>query len=83
MTVKIDRKIIRYQVQKPEDRPAAAGAEAPKGAAAPPPPAEEVVRDKNGRTAKVIRMHERLERPEVLIGSLTRSRPRSPITRCT
>jgi len=25
------------------------------------------VRDKNGHTAKVIRMHERLERPEVLV----------------
>ena len=31
--------------------------------------ADEFVRDKNGHTAKVIRMHEKLERPEVLIGS--------------
>jgi len=65
MTIKIDRKIVKYQVQKPEDKPAAAP-EALKSAAAP---AEEVVRDKNGHMAKVIRMHEKLERPEVLIGS--------------
>ena len=62
MTIKIDRKIVKYQVQKPEDKAAAA----PKASAAP---AEEVVRDKNGHMAKVIRMHEKLERPEVLIGS--------------
>jgi len=75
MTIKIDRKIVKYQVQKPEDKvaaavaaaAAAASAEALKAAAAAP--AEEVFRDKNGRTAKVIRMHEKLERPEVLIGS--------------
>ena len=65
MTIKIDRKIVKYHVQKPEDKPAAAEA-----AKSPPPlPTEELVRDKNGRTAKVIRMHEKLERPEVLIGS--------------
>ena len=64
---KIDRKIVKYAVQKPED-PAATdkAAEARLAAAASEP---EVVRDKNGRTAKVIRMHEKLERPEVLIGS--------------
>jgi hypothetical protein len=75
MTIKIDRKIVKYQVQKPEEKPPvekplerpAERASGPKAAA---PTAEaEVVRDKNGRTAKVIRMHERLERPEVLIGS--------------
>ena len=31
--------------------------------------ASETARDRNGHTAKVIRMHEKLERPEVLIGS--------------
>src|SRR5579885_1742066 len=67
MTIKIDRKIVKYHVQKPEDKPAAASAGSSKAAAVPPD--EEVVRDKNGRTAKVIRMHEKLERPEVLIGS--------------
>src|SRR6516225_4375870 len=64
---KIDRKIVKYSVQKPEDKAAAdKAAEARLAAAASEP---EVVRDKNGHTAKVIRMHERLERPEVLIGS--------------
>jgi hypothetical protein len=85
MTIKIERKIVKYSVQKPEDKPAAkpaaakpadvnaAGispAEARVAAALAPPASEpELVRDKNGRTAKVIRMHEKLERPEVLIGS--------------
>ncbi len=72
MTIKIDRKIVKYQ------RPEAGGQAADKAAvasrrrsrqAAAAPGAEELVRDKNGRTAKVIRMHEKLERPEVLIGS--------------
>src|SRR5579883_270702 len=67
MTIKIDRKIVKYHVQKPEDKPAAASAGSSKAAAVPPD--EEVVRDKNGHMAKVIRMHEKLERPEVLIGS--------------
>ncbi|MFZ0007826.1 MAG: hypothetical protein WAK94_06285 [Steroidobacteraceae bacterium] len=95
MTVKIERKIVKYSVHKPEDKPAAkptdADAAAPSPAAAAPvavrataarvPEARaaaalqcaagetELVRDKNGRTAKVIRMHEKLERPEVLVGS--------------
>ena len=95
MTIKIERKIVRYSVHKPEDKPAAkptdADAAAPSPAAAAPvavrataarvPEARaaaalqsaagetELVRDKNGRTAKVIRMHEKLERPEVLVGS--------------
>lgn len=66
MTIKIERKIVKYAVQKPEDkpaekppepRPAATGAES------------ETVRDRNGHMAKVIRMHEKLERPEMLVGS--------------
>src|ERR1700704_619619 len=78
MTIKIDRKIVKYQVQKPEDQPpdkavdkAAARASEARAAdkAAEKAAESELVRDKNGHTAKVIRMHERLERPEVLIGS--------------
>lgn len=74
MTIKIDRKIVKYQVQKPEEKQVAKPAEKPAERASEPKVAAaaadaEVVRDKNGRTAKVIRMHERLERPEVLIGS--------------
>src|SRR5215468_8700706 len=66
MTIKIDRKIVKYQVQKPEDKPAAKSSEAKAAAAAGDP---EITRDKNGKTAKVIRMHEKLERPEMLVGS--------------
>ncbi|HYC08617.1 MAG TPA: hypothetical protein VEC10_03210, partial [Steroidobacteraceae bacterium] len=75
MTIKIDRKIVKYQVQKPEEKPPVEkpadkpAARASELKAAGPAAEAEVVRDKNGRTAKVIRMHERLERPEVLIGS--------------
>src|SRR5881392_3007620 len=86
MTIKIDRKIIKYQVQKPEDKPQDKPADKASEARAAPakaaseariaaearvaqPGETELVRDKNGHTAKVIRMHERLERPEVLIGS--------------
>src|SRR5260370_34511371 len=73
MAIKIDRKIVKYQVQKPEDQPqdkAAARASEVRAAdkAAEKAGESELVRDKNGHTAKVIRMHERLERPEVLIG---------------
>ena len=67
MTIKIDKKIVKYEVQRPEDKaekPAEKSAEG-KGAAFD----TEMVKDKAGRTAKVIRMHEKLERPEVLIGS--------------
>jgi hypothetical protein len=53
--IKIDKKIVGYDVQKP----------APAGAAAKP----ELKREGGGGGAEVIRMHEKLERPEVLIGS--------------
>ena len=76
---KIDRKIVKYQVQKPEAQPQPAdkqpadkASESKAAAAAPAAPVAtepELVRDKNGRTAKVIRMHEKVERPEVLVGS--------------
>src|SRR5437868_644468 len=86
MTIKIDRKIIKYQVQKPEDKPQDKPADKASEARAAPAKAAseariaaearvaqrretELVRDKNGHTAKVIRMHAQLERPEVLVGS--------------
>src|SRR5499427_9096704 len=64
---KIDRKIVKYSVQKPEDK--AATDKAAEAKLAPQPAETEMVRDKNGRAAKVIRMHEKLERPEMLVGS--------------
>src|SRR5215467_9376640 len=60
--MKIDKKIVKYRVRKPDERPA----DAKTTAAAVDP---DVFRDKNGNTAKVIRMHEKLERPEMLIGN--------------
>ncbi|HEX7081067.1 MAG TPA: NrdJb [Gammaproteobacteria bacterium] len=54
--IKIDKKIVKYAVAKPEAEPR----EPREDAAAP---------DASQSDAKVIRMHEKLERPEVLIGS--------------
>src|SRR3979490_1128142 len=74
MAIKIDRKIVKYQVQKPEDKAPDKAAEKAAGdaaseARAAPPREPGLVREKNGQSAKVSQMGERLERPEVLIGS--------------
>ena len=53
--IKIDKKIVGYSVVKPE----------PESKAAKP----EFRREGGGDRAEVIRMHEKLERPEVLVGS--------------
>src|ERR1700686_4682973 len=58
-STRIDKKIVKYRVLKPEDKEAAKNA-------APP---EVLAHSRDGRTAKVIRMHEEIQRPEVLIGS--------------
>jgi hypothetical protein len=58
--IRIDKKITRYRVQKPEDK-----AREAKDKDRDP----EIVRMRDGREAKVIRMHEKLERPEMLVGS--------------
>jgi hypothetical protein len=58
MTIKIDKKIAKYRVERPEDKAAAEAKEA--AAAAAPEPRKE---------ANVVWMHEKLERPDVLIGS--------------
>ena len=57
MTIKIDHKIVGYQVEKPEDA-------APK-----------VETKAASAESKVIRMHEKLERPEMLIGSTYKVKP--------
>src|SRR3954462_8173660 len=62
--MKIDKKIVKYRVQKPEDK---AAAEAKAAAVLANDP--NVFRDTTGKTAKVIRMHEEIKRPDVLIGS--------------
>ena len=56
MTTTIDKKIVKYRVEKPEDAAAKAAAVAP----APQPPRQE---------NNVVWMHEKLERPDMLIGS--------------
>ena len=66
-STKIDRKIVKYRVQKPEDKPTEKAVVAATSALSADD--ETTFRDKDGRTAKVIRMHEKLERPEMLIGS--------------
>src|SRR5688500_16338910 len=53
MSIKIEKKIAKYRVEKPEDKAAAAAKEAAE-------PRKE---------ANVVWMHEKLERPDVLIGS--------------
>ena len=54
--MKIERKIVGYAVKSPE-------------AEAQEEKKPELVREGGGDTAEVIRMHEKLERPEMLIGS--------------
>src|SRR5215467_12613841 len=64
--IKIDKKIAKYRVQKPADlaAPAAAPAEIVKLE-----PAVEMTKGKDGRSAKVVRMTEEVQRPEMLVGS--------------
>ena len=59
MAVKIEKKIKGYSVVRPEDKAAAAKADA-----VPREQAEATL-----ATADVIQMHEKIERPEVLVGS--------------
>jgi len=56
--IKIEQKIVKYRVQKPEVE---------KAEAEKPLPARDRLRKEGG--GKVVRIHEKLERPEVLIGS--------------
>ena len=60
MTTHIEKRIVKYRVLKAEDKTAVKSA---------PEPQEELAHSPDGRTAKVIRMHEEIQRPEVLIGS--------------
>jgi hypothetical protein len=73
MTIKIAKKIVKYSVEKPEEKAekeAAQKASAEIAAAARASGTEpEMFKDRSGRMAKVIRMHESVERPECLVGS--------------
>ena len=63
--IKIDKKIAKYRVQKPAD-PAAA---VPPAEIVKLEPAVEMTKGKDGRSAKVVRMTEEVQRPEFLIGA--------------
>jgi hypothetical protein len=63
--IKIDKKIAKYRVQKPqsaEDKVSTAEVHKLE------PPAE-MTKGKDGRSAKVVRMTEEVQRPEMLVGS--------------
>jgi hypothetical protein len=66
--IKIDKKISKYRVQKAEDK-AAAEAAATLAAPAKFEPAVEMTHDRQGRSSKVVRMTEEVQRPEFLIGA--------------
>jgi hypothetical protein len=70
--IKIDKKISKYRVQKPVDPNAAPVTVAPAADAAPVvklEPAVEMTHDRQGRSSKVVRMTEEVQRPEMLVGS--------------
>ena len=68
--IKIDKKISKYRVQKAEDKAAAdATATAVAAAVAKFEPMVEMTHDKQGRSSKVVRMTEEVQRPEMLVGS--------------
>ena len=62
MTIKIDKKIKSYSVQKPEDRDREREAAAASAAA-------QFVLDNAEPVSNIIHMHEKIERPESLVGS--------------
>src|ERR1700761_6713370 len=74
MSIKIAKKIVKYSVEKPQDKAEKEAAEkaatdAAVAAIRASGSEPEMFKDRTGRMAKVIRMHESVERPEVLIGS--------------
>ena len=64
--IKIDKKIAKYRVQKPADKLAEAAAPI---APVKFEPAVEMTHDRQGRSSKVVRMTEEVQRPEMLVGS--------------
>src|SRR5690606_24840201 len=64
--IKIDKKIVKYRVEKPEDKEKAAAEPA---AAPAPASASTAAPRKETKESNVVWMHEKLERPEVLVGS--------------
>jgi hypothetical protein len=67
--IKIDKKISKYRVQKPVDPAAAVPAPVEPADIVKLEPAVEMTHDKQGRSSKVVRMTEEVQRPEFLIGA--------------
>src|SRR6185503_7451353 len=67
--IKIDKKISKYRVQKPADAAAAVPAAAEAAPVAKFEPVVEMTHDRQGRSSKVVRMTEEVQRPEMLVGS--------------
>ena len=67
--IKIDKKIAKYRVQKPADPAAAPAPAADAAPVAKFEPAVEMTHDRQGRSSKVVRMTEEVQRPEMLVGS--------------
>jgi hypothetical protein len=63
MTTQINKRITKYRVRKPEDAAAAAAAAAVAVAEA------DMSTHRDGHRSKVVQLHEKIERPEMLIGS--------------
>ena len=59
-SLKIDKRIVKYRVRKPNEKPAEDR---------PVAEVAQMTRGKDGKSAKVIRMTEEIQRPEMLIGS--------------
>ena len=62
-STRIDKRIVKYRVQKPEDEAQADEGSWPRWSR------RALAHSRDGTTAKVIRMHEEIQRPEMLIGS--------------
>jgi hypothetical protein len=69
--IKIDKKIAKYRVEKPAtaEEKAAVDTAAEIAAIVKLEPAVEITKGKDGRSAKVVRMTEEVQRPEFLIGA--------------
>ena len=71
--IKIDKKIAKYRVQKPqtadEKTAEVAAAAAAASAVVKLEPSVEMTHDRQGRSSKVVRMTEEVQRPEFLIGA--------------
>jgi len=69
MAIKIEKKIVKYEVRTPAKVPLPEAGSAGAGKPEEARPGDETKQPAPPRAAQIIRMHEKLERPEVLVGS--------------